>query len=207
MNCARSPGFHSLTLLLASFWLLSPVCAAVRCDVDFVAIKAAEITILDQGLDIYRRLVAGELAESDLSDTEIETLDEMQAILDSRSRPVDEADLAILDDAMRRLADPAAWDRSDDRRCSPDDTTVSLFCALQFASEAVVGEYQHRRTAIQEVRFAIEDFTGGREFEHRLKDFNNLPDTSLEDVLKVLETARERVHRRLDEQAACERDG
>lgn len=178
-----------------------------HCDTDYAAIKAREIVVLDQGLDIYRRLVRQELTEDDLSDTEIATLDEMQAILDSRSRPVDEADLAILDDAMRRLADPAAWDRSDDRRCSPDDTTVSLFCALQFASEAVVGEYQHRRTAIQEVRFAIEDFTGGREFEHRLKDFNNLPDTSLEDVLKVLETARERVRRRLEEQAACERGG
>lgn len=42
----------------------------------------------------------------------------------------------------------------------------SLFCALHQASVDVTGEYDHRRPAMQEVRFALEDATGGRAFEH-----------------------------------------
>ena len=52
--------------------------------------------------------------------------------------------------------------------------------------------------ALQEVRFAIEDVTGGREFEHRLMDFNNLPETTFEDVKEVLAVARRRVAARLE---------
>jgi len=55
----------------------------------------------------------------------------------------------------------------------------------------------HRRVALQEVRFAIEEVSGGREFEHRLMDFNNLAETSIGDVRKVLAIARSRVAERL----------
>ena len=61
-------------------------------------------------------------------------------------------------------------------------------------------EYRHREVALQEVRFAIEDVTDGREFEHRLRDYNNLPDTQLADVKRVLTIATHRVRIRLDEQ-------
>ncbi|MGN6512544.1 MAG: hypothetical protein ACTHKZ_03095 [Lysobacteraceae bacterium] len=50
--------------------------------------------------------------------------------------------------------------------------------------------------ALQEVRFAIED-VAGRDFEHRLMDFNNLPETSFQDVKRVIAIARERVSARL----------
>ena len=43
----------------------------------------------------------------------------------------------------------------------------------------VLGNYDHRRVALQEVRFAVEDATRGQDFEHRLRDFNNLPQTTL----------------------------
>ncbi len=56
---------------------------------------------------------------------------------------------------------------------------------------------------MQEVRFAIEDATAGRDFEHRLKDFNNLPETSFDDIKGVIKTASERVQGRLDLQAKC----
>jgi hypothetical protein len=52
---------------------------------------------------------------------------------------------------------------------------------------------------MQEVRFAIEDVTGGREFEHRLMDFNNLEETTFADIKRVLFIARERVAARLAE--------
>jgi len=192
-----------LMLLMSCQACAADALVSTPCDTDYAALKTEEMAVLDQGVSIYRRLARNELAETELTAAEIAALEGMQTILDSRHRPVDEVDLAILDDAMTRLVDPELWDRADDRQCSPDDETVSLFCALQFASEAVVGEYQHRRTAIQEVRFAIEDFTGGRDFEHRLMDFNNLPETSLDDVRQVLAMARDRVRDRLAEQAGC----
>ena len=102
----------------------------------------------------------------------------MQVILDSRKRPVDNQDLTILDSADMRLSDASVWDRADERNCGQQDETFSLYCSLYFGSMDTIGEYQHRRTALQEVRFAIEDATGGREFDHRLMDFNNLDSVS-----------------------------
>jgi hypothetical protein len=51
--------------------------------------------------------------------------------------------------------------------------------------------------ALQEVRFAVQDATRGRDFEHRLRDFNNLSETSLADVKRVLQVATDRVKSRL----------
>jgi hypothetical protein len=46
----------------------------------------------------------------------------------------------------------------DDRVCDDDEAsgTRSLFCALQKADREILGEYQHRNVALQEVRFAIQ---------------------------------------------------
>jgi hypothetical protein len=62
-------------------------------------------------------------------------------------------------------------------------------------------ERNHRRVALQDVRFAVEEATKGIELEHRLMDFNNLPTTRLEDVKRVLAVAIERVRQRLRETA------
>jgi len=116
---------------------------------------------------------------------------------EQRSQPVSDQDLRILDRAGEILSDPAKWDRQDDRICTPEDTTWSLFCALQRASIEILGGYDHRRVAIQEVRFAIEEAAPDQVFEHRLRDYNNLPTTRYEDVQAVLHVARERVGGRL----------
>jgi hypothetical protein len=85
-----------------------------------------------------------------------------------------------------------------------------LFCALQKADREILGEYEHRNVALQEVRFAIQDATRDRQTEmairalrqfslpHRLMDFNNLPETRFEDVKQVLRVATERVGARLN---------
>ncbi len=112
-----------------------------------------------------------------------------------RGQPVVEEDLLILKHADKILSDQTRWDQSDDRVCEEDDTTWSLFCALQKASLEILGEYQHRRVALQEVRFAIEEVSGGEEFEHRLKDFNNT--RSFGEIKRVLSIATERVEARL----------
>jgi len=173
------------------------------CDIDYMDSKSTEMNEIETGLSIYTRIVLEDISEDGLSTEEIASLDRMQAILDSRERPVDRQDLAILDSADVRLSDRLVWDRADDRKCGPQDEALSLYCALYFGSVDTIGEYQHRRTAMQEVRFAIENATGGREFEHRLMDFNNLPTTSFDDIKGVIKTAREKVQERLQRQENC----
>jgi len=119
--------------------------------------------------------------------------------LEEREQPVSAEDVDILVRADALLGSAAVWNRADDRDCRDDEATGkrSLFCALEKACTDVLGSYDHRRVALQEVRFAIEDATRGRTFDHRLKDFNNLPETRLEDVKRVLAVAKDRVSARL----------
>jgi hypothetical protein len=119
--------------------------------------------------------------------------------LEERDQPVTKDDLAILVRAEALLRDESVWNRHDERECKDDEVSGkrSLFCALQKACIDVLGKYDHRRVALQEVRFAVEDATRGRDFEHRLRDFNNLPETRLEDIKRVLQVAKERVRARL----------
>jgi len=117
-----------------------------------------------------------------------------------RDQPVTKDDLLILKRADEILSDETKWNRKDDRTCRPEDKEWSLFCALEKASIEVLGKYDHRRAALQEVRFAIEGVTQGKEFEHRLMDFNNLPATQFKDIKKVLKMAAEKVAGKLKEE-------
>ncbi len=121
------------------------------------------------------------------------------AELERRDQPVTNDDLRILQRADELLKNESVWNRKDDRECTDDEATGkrSLFCALQKACIDVLGAYDHRRVALQEVRFAVEDATRGQDFEHRLRDFNNLPTTQLADIKKVLQVATDRVKLRL----------
>jgi hypothetical protein len=118
---------------------------------------------------------------------------------EQRDQPVTKDDLLILKRADEILLDETKWNRKDDRTCKPDDKIWSLFCALQKASIEVLGKYDHRRVALQEVRFEIENVTKGREFEHRLMDYNNLPTTQFKDIKHVLKKATGKVAARLRE--------
>ena len=128
-------------------------------------------------------------------------LTETSSELERRDQPVTEDDLRILLKTDEILKDESVWNRNDDRVCVDDESIGkwSLFCALQKACIDVLGKYDHRRVALQEVRFAVEDATRGRHFEHRLRDFNNLPETRFADVKKVLKIASDRVKSRLKE--------
>ena len=119
--------------------------------------------------------------------------------MEQRDQPVTADDLRILTKAAELLKDEYVWNRADDRECKDDEASGkrSLFCALEKACIDVLGQYDHRRVALQEVRFAVEDATRGQDFEHRLKDFNNLPTTRLADVQSVLQVAMDRVRSRL----------
>jgi len=119
--------------------------------------------------------------------------------LQRRDQTVTNDDLRILLKAEELLRDESVWNRKDDRQCEDDEASGkrSLFCALQKACIDVLGAYDHRRVALQEVRFAVEDATRGQDFEHRLRDFNNLPSTRLADIKRVLRLATDRVKSRL----------
>ena len=124
---------------------------------------------------------------------------------EARDLPALKQDLLTLQRAAQLLDSEAVWNRNDDRECADDETMNkrSLFCAIKRASEETYGTHDssrvadHRRLALQEVRFAIEDASPGRQFNHRLMDFNNLPETSFADIQQVLAQATERIQARL----------
>lgn len=116
--------------------------------------------------------------------TAVPTSDE----LERRDQPVTNEDLRILQRANQILASSTVWNRHDTRICNPADKTWSLFCALEKASLDVLGEYRHRDLALQEVRFAVEDATKGKEFE---------PSTTFADIKRILKVATDRVSGRL----------
>ena len=116
------------------------------------------------------------------------------------NQPVTAADLQILERADALLANESSWNRRDDKHCDDDDRSRkwSLYCVLEAACRDAAVSCEHTQVASQEVRFAIEEVTGGRDFdEGRLTGFNNLPETRFEDVKRVLRLARERVRARL----------
>jgi hypothetical protein len=189
-------------------WLLAPAalaCAsppaqsAAVCAKDYPALKDREMAIIDQG----EILEASVDDEKDLKPELRAIVDKANALLESRTRIADEKDVAIIDRARTLLSDQASWNRADNRECHTGDATVSLFCALQFASRDVTGEYRHRRTALEEVRIALDEATRNRPYEHRLRDFNNDPRTTLGDVHAVLAAARARLVERLKLQREC----
>ena len=163
---------------------------------DFEAQIAEELAVISEG-----ERTAATIEEAEWTPAQRVLIERASVLLDARDRPVSPQDIALLDRALALIENERTWDRADDRQCVVTDTSFSLFCALQRASVEVLGAYQHRRTALQEVRFALEEATVGREYEHRLRDFNNDPATSLEDVRNVILVARERVIARLSAQS------
>jgi hypothetical protein len=139
--------------------------------------------------------MAGERDTSSVVEQQAPRLTATGPELERRDQPVTPDDLRILTKAGELLKDESVWNRADDRDCKDDEATGkrSLFCALQQACIDVLGTYDHRRAALQEVRFAVEDATRGQTFEHRLRDFNNLPTTRLADIKAVLQVATDRV--------------
>jgi hypothetical protein len=118
---------------------------------------------------------------------------------ENRNLKFDSLDLRIIQRADSILLNPSKWNKQDDRECSDDITNgkFSLFCSLYKASFDIAGEYIHRRSAMQIIRFTLEKYENGRVKEHRLMDWNNHPDTTFEEVKKVLKESMEEVKRQL----------
>ena len=113
--------------------------------------------------------------------------------------PANKVDLEILELAQRLLADSCNWHKKDKRKCENDikNNRWSLFCALKYASITKMGEYNHHNTAMQTVRFVIDDLIPNHGFMHTLMDYNNAQTTTHRDILKVLALAEDRINKEM----------
>jgi len=109
--------------------------------------------------------------------------------------PANDMDIAILRRAKALLANVQDWDRADDRRCTPGKPGLSLYCAMRKASIDASGGFHHRRPALQIVRQLVEERSAGRDYAHRLRDYNNDPRTRLADIQMLFDEAIARAQR------------
>ncbi len=119
------------------------------------------------------------------------------ALLIAFDGPAESINTRILKRAAQLLPDAAHWNRADTRDCPPNQTKLSLYCALRQATEEVLGESSHRTTAMEEVRVLIEQRAGTEKYNHRLMGYNNDPTTTLADIHSLLKSAAERLDKRL----------
>lgn len=116
--------------------------------------------------------------------------------------PVSKADERIVQRAREILNSPSKWNRADTRDCPADAKTFSLYCALEEATNEISGKFEHRGAAMQEARFVIDEIAPNRKnYEHRLKDYNNDPTTTFADIQKFFRLLEERIAKRLSEES------
>jgi hypothetical protein len=108
-------------------------------------------------------------------------------------------DLEIVERANALLSAVSAWHQEEDWECEDDDTNQrwSLFCAVHRASRDVLGDFT-RTAVLAEVPYAIREVALDHQFGAVLRDFNNAPDTSFDDVKRVLGIVIDRVEARLE---------
>ena len=109
--------------------------------------------------------------------------------------PPNDLDRQILERAAALLSIQAAWNRGDTRKCTPADKTWSIYCAVQRATVEVTGAFHHRRPALELVRQIVDERSAGRNYHHRLMDYNNDPSTRLEDVHSLFTEALTQISR------------
>lgn len=115
--------------------------------------------------------------------------------------PANEIDLAILNMTDSIILDSNNWHKNDDRKCDDDikSSCWSLFCALKYSSIEKTKEYNHHNAAMQTVRFVIDDLQPNHGYDHTLMDFNNNPTTTHRDILIVLDEAKKRIKKELND--------
>jgi len=110
--------------------------------------------------------------------------------------PPTRADIQIIQRALDLVSDLDAWNKQDDRQCPPKPQKWSVFCALMQATEEISGGVHYRQPALQAVREVLNEVGGNRLNKHRLMDYNNHPETSLEDIHNLLRLSRTRLEGR-----------
>lgn len=119
------------------------------------------------------------------------------------ARTVSPSDLdhQIVRRADALLSSTAVWNRADDRRCPGSATMLSIYCAMERATIEITCGPHHRRPAMEVVRQVVEERSVGRNYEHRLMNYNNDSRTTLADVRSLFADALTRMHASPDEPA------
>jgi hypothetical protein len=102
-------------------------------------------------------------------------------------------DREILKRADAILSSAQVWNRADDRKCPATATTWSIYCAAERATIEITGGFHHRRPALELVREIVDERTKGRNYQHRLMDYNNDPSTTLAEVHSLFVEALGRI--------------
>lgn len=102
-------------------------------------------------------------------------------------------DLKIINRTMALLNNVSVWNKNDNRICPANPGKLSLFCALTQATVEISGGVHYRQPAHEKVREVLNEVGGSRVKTHRLMDYNNHPDTTLDDVHSLLRKAGERI--------------
>ena len=105
-------------------------------------------------------------------------------------------DREILARAATLISNDTVWNRADDRSCPSGARTWSIYCAVEQATGDVTGGIHHRRPAMEVVRTLVDERSVGRDYSHRLMDYNNDPRTQLSDVRTLFAQALERISAR-----------
>jgi len=113
----------------------------------------------------------------------------------SHSVSPNDLDRQIVQRAAAILSSESVWNRADTRKCNLTDTKWSIYCAVERATIEVTGGFHHRRPALELVRQIVDERSAGRNYNHRLMDYNNDPSTRLEDVQSLFADALVRMSR------------
>jgi hypothetical protein len=110
-------------------------------------------------------------------------------------------DLALLKQADALLSNPSKWNRNDDDSCDDNSAneTFSLICALRTASQDVLGEWKEDpySPAIRMVLLKLLEDDNRRYVGRMVKEWNNHPDTTFEDVKNLLKECIDQVKKQL----------
>lgn len=102
-------------------------------------------------------------------------------------------DKKIIVRAEAILSTEKVWNRADNRKCPQNATSWSIYCAMEKATVEVSGGFHHRRPALELVREVVDQRTAGRQYRHRLMDYNNDATTNLADVQSLFKEALARI--------------
>jgi hypothetical protein len=117
-------------------------------------------------------------------------------IVANRQLPPTQDDIQIIQRALALIPSREAWNKEDNRQCPPGQAKLSLFCAMMQATTEVSGGVHYRQPAMQAVREVLNEVGVGRFKLHRIMDYNNHPDTTLEEIHALLNKAKAKLEAR-----------
>jgi hypothetical protein len=159
----------------------------------------ATLTILE---DRIRKRLAEEPASYATASATSKPPTSPTAISPTEISPID---LEVAKRARAILDAPSKWNRADTQICPPNAQIFSLFCAYQMAAIQVQGAFDNGGAAIHEARAIVDDAPNRSKYQSRLRDYNNDPTVTFEDVRKLLLLVEQRMTKRLADEPQSNR--